>query len=756
MYIVTITNSGESIQIHNSKEKLKSGVITTGINTIDSFQFTMLPSNAGFEHIHDYTTLVKVLNTNRNRYEFYGRVLYSDNDMDSNGAIKKEVICESYFGFLCDSQQEYVAERNWTVGGLLQHIINTHNSQVEDYKQFTLGEVTVTDANDNVYCGIQRENTWEALKKKLIDTLGGEFRFRVENDVLYIDYLVEIGETSSTEIAMSRNMKSITCEKDPSEIVTRLIPLGCKLTDTDEEGNEVETEYRLDISSVNNGKKYIDDDRAIERYGIRVATVEFDDVTVASTLLAKGEKWLEENNRIQVSYTVTALDLSLIGLDTDDFEVCNYHVIRNPLLSINDKVRIIKKSIDICEETQTTIELGDNFEKLSGTMKKQSSAMKLMASHYVTNQRFENLNKKTSTRIDQTEEKIALVVGAEGIVNGETKEVQGAILIEAINNEVLAKIAAERLDIEGKKLNIKVASTNITGELTAEQINADGIKADDVEFTNGSFSGDLSTNIILLENKRIFVDTDDGGEITKIGVSWSDEELSGYKFTVTATADSPVPEDAVVEAFAYFTTGPYASSSYAAGYAQGTIKKGETTTTVSGTFSNLISQYGIKIVYQNTISFSASALVVAIDSSFMPAEDSKYVLGTATKKWSDIYSATGTINTSDEREKNSISEISQKYSDMFYKLSPVMYKLNKGTSGRYHIGFSAQAVEKAMSECGIDSKDFAGLIKSPQANGDFIYGLRYEEFIALAVLQIQKLNERILELEARVGGEECE
>lgn len=62
-------------------------------------------------------------------------------------------------------------------------------------------------------------------------------------------------------------------------------------------------------------------------------------------------------------------------------------------------------------------------------------------------------------------------------------EVQGSIIIKAINDESSAKISADRLDIEGKTLNIKVDATNITGTLTAEQIDADGIVAEDVDIT---------------------------------------------------------------------------------------------------------------------------------------------------------------------------------------------------------------------------------------------------------------------------------
>ena len=158
--------------------------------------------------------------------------------MSESGKITKEAICESYFGFLCDSIQEYVEERNWTQIELLTHILDVHNSQVEPHKRFMIGEVTVIDPNNNLYLGIQRENTWNTLKSKLIDKLGGELRFRVVDGVIYLDYLEKIGETLTTEIALSKNMKAITREDNPSAYISRLIPLGAKIND--EEGNDEE------------------------------------------------------------------------------------------------------------------------------------------------------------------------------------------------------------------------------------------------------------------------------------------------------------------------------------------------------------------------------------------------------------------------------------------------------------------------------------------------------------------------------------
>lgn len=365
MYIVTLKNGDIETPIHGEKEKLLSGKIVKGINAIDSFTFSMLPNNAGFNLINEFTTLVKVYNTNKGRYEFMGRVLYPESEMSEDGLITKKVTCENLFGYLCDSQQKYVNTQNWTVSGLFRHLIDCHNSQVEEYKRFTVGKVTATDDNDNLYLGIQRENTWDAIKSNLIDKIGGELQFRVEGGVTYIDYLEKIGEGKETEIALSVNMKSIVREKDPTSFVTRLIPLGCKLEDSEE---------RLDISSVNGGLDYIDDDDAKAIYGIHVGIVEFDDVTTASILLTKGRNWLKENNRVQIRYSISALDLSLINLDFDDFNVGNYHPIKNALLGIDDNARIIKQSIDICDEVKSTIEVGDNFKTLSDIEIEQQKA----------------------------------------------------------------------------------------------------------------------------------------------------------------------------------------------------------------------------------------------------------------------------------------------------------------------------------------------------------------------------------------------
>ena len=117
----------------------------------------------------------------------------------------------------------------------------------------------------------------------------------------------------------------------------------------------------------------------------------------------------------------------------------------------------------------------------------------------------------------------------------------------------------------------------------------------------------------------------------------------------------------------------------------------------------------------------------------------------------------GTVNapiaasTSDRDRKNSIENLPEKYVTMFDSLTPRRFKMNDGTSGRYHVGYIAQEVEEAMTAAGIDSQEFAGFVHGPDVNGDPIYMLRYGEFDGIYAAKIKQLEARIDELEKRLN-----
>jgi len=136
--------------------------------------------------------------------------------------------------------------------------------------------------------------------------------------------------------------------------------------------------------------------------------------------------------------------------------------------------------------------------------------------------------------------------------------------------------------------------------------------------------------------------------------------------------------------------------------------------------------------------------------AFFATPDNTIDLGNPYYRFRDLYVASGIINTSDERQKKDMSPL-DKIKDFFMSLNPVKYRYIDGTSGRMHHGLGAREVEQAMLANGLTDMDFAGLIKSPdeENEGEYIYGLRYTEFIPMLIKMVQDQQRKINALEAR-------
>lgn len=115
--------------------------------------------------------------------------------------------------------------------------------------------------------------------------------------------------------------------------------------------------------------------------------------------------------------------------------------------------------------------------------------------------------------------------------------------------------------------------------------------------------------------------------------------------------------------------------------------------------------------------------------------------------------SSGATSLSDERFKMNWGDLTA-YDSFFDALKPQKFQYIDGSSGRYHLGFSAQAVESALAACDLSGADFAGLVRYEVPLEDESwrgysqeYGLIYTEFVALLVDQVQKLKARVKALE---------
>lgn len=145
---------------------------------------------------------------------------------------------------------------------------------------------------------------------------------------------------------------------------------------------------------------------------------------------------------------------------------------------------------------------------------------------------------------------------------------------------------------------------------------------------------------------------------------------------------------------------------------------------------------------------------------FRPPNSGLVRLGTPSYRWSEVWCTQSSLNsTSDERMKDIDGEV-QYAEELIRTIHPIQYKFVDGESGRTHYGFGSQTFKDDLINIGLDPNKIAAFLcdvtEEAKANGvtldtatedEKVYGLRYNELIAPIVCVIQKLLNRVDELE---------
>lgn len=203
-------------------------------------------------------------------------------------------------------------------------------------------------------------------------------------------------------------------------------------------------------------------------------------------------------------------------------------------------------------------------------------------------------------------------------------------------------------------------------------------------------------------------------------------------------------------------------------------------------------EHGSSFVDTDTGTYYYGYILQKEFKSWRPLTDNGMDLGLPSKCWKNVYAAASAISTSDREVKKEISytgskvkEYTSTYMDdmqlisLILGLKPCVYKFKDNNSNRPHHGLIAQDVEELLQKLGI--KDHAAFIKSPKTRdveveeeytdkdgskktrkrtvqeeipGEYIYGLRYEEFIADVIRFCQILYNRNTELENALKEQE--
>jgi hypothetical protein len=200
--------------------------------------------------------------------------------------------------------------------------------------------------------------------------------------------------------------------------------------------------------------------------------------------------------------------------------------------------------------------------------------------------------------------------------------------------------------------------------------------------------------------------------------------------TLQAEADSKVVDFAVAGVVAGGITTPSNSQ---------TTYRGETSLVL-----NLDNTTGSPAGLRYNASFSGG-------ERWQPLADNTCALGLGGTRWSVVFSATGTINTSDEREKQDIAALDDAEKRVAAALKGMVKKFrfkdavqSKGDAARIHVGVIAQEVMAAFQAESLDPMRY-GIIcydeweaELDQDGNEVLsagnrYGVRYEELLAFII-----------------------
>jgi len=342
-------------------------------------------------------------------------------------------------------------------------------------------------------------------------------------------------------------------------------------------------------------------------------------------------------------------------------------------------------------------------------------------------------------------------------------------------------------DADAAVLTVATGTTNVdvVGDLTAATLNADGDTAAGdnaaIGYTDSEgliLTGQGSTNDITIKN-------DADAEVCTIKTGTTTFRTEGVLSIADGSNSAPSisfwndPDTGIMRIGGNEATFVAAGSNGLASWGSyglrikngsaGTPSLGLLSDTDSGIFSGGAGQVNIS---------TGGSERVGVDSNgdFRPGSDNAYSCGLSGSRWDVVYAADGTINTSDENEKediideplglafiNAIRPVQFKWKDR-PEISEVReieeYDEDGEVTGntiekkyvaapakknvRPHHGMIAQEIKAVLTDLSID---FAGYIDPSVTGDDGPTGLRYSEFISPIIKAIQELSDRIDALE---------
>lgn len=458
-----------------------SPVLETQCNAAGTLTFVLLPEHPMYSALHKMRTRIDVRQDDEIIWR--GRVLETETDFYR----QKTVTCEGELTYLVDSvlHPYKLADYDGTAAGLFRLYLTRHNEAVSEAQQFQIGNVDIETLSSVENTGYG--NTWDEISDNLIDIHGGFLRIRHEDGVRYLDWTKESGTSCGQVIRFGENLLDLSEYVSASEVVTCLIPYAGQ------------SDSKITISSVNDGKDYIEDEAGVALYGRIWGVTEFD-TKDAAKLLEMAKENLQKRLKETITITISAVDLHLLDVNAESFHVGDKVRVVSPPHGIDAEYTCTAISLDLVNPDQSEYTFGTPETGMASTTAATSKAVEVVDTsveylrQIVSDQNThllltDGLITAYTTKTNENTKAINTVQTTLDAVNGTLTS-----YVETVDQHT-QEITTVRADLDGLNGTLTAYAERLgdaENEITRVQVMLDGING---ELTSKVSKGDLISTI---------------------------------------------------------------------------------------------------------------------------------------------------------------------------------------------------------------------------------------------------------------------
>lgn len=333
---------------------------TTGLNKSGTATLMLPPAHQSYNGFISYRTQVQIYKDKK--MVFNGRALTHDDDFFN----RRTITCEGERGYFRDAvMRPYQYEQDPAT--IFKSIIEIYNAQVDEFKRFKVGKVTVTDPNSYIRLESTKAEQVSEVIDKLVERCGGYVVFTTDDlGARVVNWYATLNNRSNQTIEFGLNLTDFARSDANDDLATVIVPYGAQIEEEkskDAEEKEEFFEKRVTIESVNNGIDYIQDKAAVALRGVITRPVYWDDVTEPENLLAKAKAYLASNKNLVTSLKLTAVDLSELDKDIDTMQVGDLIRVKSKPHGVDEDFLLTERSVDLLKPSSSSVTLGK--EKIS-------------------------------------------------------------------------------------------------------------------------------------------------------------------------------------------------------------------------------------------------------------------------------------------------------------------------------------------------------------------------------------------------------